>query len=234
MGDSNVLQLLWAREGADRSPHGQICPWKITIEHHRASDCRRSRRLQPLTSRPNTLGPVVPRGQDHPWPGVIISDELKGLVQACSPSGKRERRASQLPCWQGPFFRNQGRGSSSELLMGSNSYCWYCAERRCLHTYPFMQRAIVRLSWRTMYERVPKLTGRYKKVTTPLPDVSRKEDGAVTMDRTNYPSDVTDEQWQIIRKLLPPKKPRGRRPIDRREILNAIFYVNRTGCPCWR
>jgi putative transposase len=60
-----------------------------------------------------------------------------------------------------------------------------------------------------------------------------KEDGAVTMDRTNYPSDVTDEQWQIIRKLLPPKKKRGRPPVDRREIINAIFYINRTGCQ-WR
>jgi putative transposase len=60
-----------------------------------------------------------------------------------------------------------------------------------------------------------------------------KEDGAVTMNGTNYPSDVTDEQWQIISKLLPPRKKRGRPPVDRREIINAIFYVNRTGCQ-WR
>ena len=60
-----------------------------------------------------------------------------------------------------------------------------------------------------------------------------KEDGAVTMDGKNYPSDVTDEQWQIISKLLPPKKKRGRRPVDRRAIVNAILYVNRTGCQ-WR
>jgi putative transposase len=60
-----------------------------------------------------------------------------------------------------------------------------------------------------------------------------KEDGAVTMNGTDYPSDVTDEQWQIISKLLPPRKKRGRPPVDRREIINAIFYVNRTGCQ-WR
>jgi putative transposase len=60
-----------------------------------------------------------------------------------------------------------------------------------------------------------------------------KEDGAVTMNGTNYPSDVTDRQWQIISKLLPPRKKRGRPPVDRREIINAIFYVNRTGCQ-WR
>jgi putative transposase len=60
-----------------------------------------------------------------------------------------------------------------------------------------------------------------------------KEDGAETMDGTHYPSDVTDRQWQIIRRLLPPKKKRGRPPVDRRAIINAIFYVNRTGCQ-WR
>lgn len=53
------------------------------------------------------------------------------------------------------------------------------------------------------------------------------------MERTNYPSDVTDEQWQIIRRLLPARKKRGKRPIDRREIVNAILYLNRTGCQ-WR
>ena len=53
------------------------------------------------------------------------------------------------------------------------------------------------------------------------------------MDRANYPGDVTDEQWQIIGKLLPAKKKRGRRPVGRREIINAILYVNRTGCQ-WR
>jgi putative transposase len=53
------------------------------------------------------------------------------------------------------------------------------------------------------------------------------------MSGTNYPSDVTDAQWQVISKLLPPKKKRGRPPVDRREVINAIFYVNRTGCQ-WR
>jgi putative transposase len=53
------------------------------------------------------------------------------------------------------------------------------------------------------------------------------------MDGTHYPSDVTDEQWQILRRLLPPKNKRGRPPGDRRAVVNAILYVNRTGCQ-WR
>ena len=48
-----------------------------------------------------------------------------------------------------------------------------------------------------------------------------------------YPSDVTDAQWQVIRRLLPQPAKRGRRPICRRSVLNAILYVNRTGCQ-WR
>lgn len=48
-----------------------------------------------------------------------------------------------------------------------------------------------------------------------------------------YPSDLTDEQWQVLRPLLPPPAPTGRRRIDRRWVLNAIFYVVRTGCQ-WR
>src|SRR5277367_5780142 len=49
----------------------------------------------------------------------------------------------------------------------------------------------------------------------------------------NYPSDLTDGQWQVIRGLLPRRAKLGRRPICRRWILDAILYVNRTGCQ-WR
>lgn len=48
-----------------------------------------------------------------------------------------------------------------------------------------------------------------------------------------YPSDLTEKQWQLIEPLLPAKSNVGRKPIDRRLVLNAIFYVNRTGCQ-WR
>ncbi len=48
-----------------------------------------------------------------------------------------------------------------------------------------------------------------------------------------YPSDLTDRQWQIVRKLLPPRSKIGRAPLDRRRVLNAIFYVVRSGCQ-WR
>ena len=49
--------------------------------------------------------------------------------------------------------------------------------------------------------------------------------------RKRYPSDLTDEQWQIIEPLLPPAKPGGRpRSTDLREIINTLLYQARTGC----
>jgi putative transposase len=54
------------------------------------------------------------------------------------------------------------------------------------------------------------------------------------MSRQPYPSDVTDAQWAILEPLLPVPDPEGRPlEIERREIVNAIFYVLRSGCP-WR
>jgi len=51
-----------------------------------------------------------------------------------------------------------------------------------------------------------------------------------------YPSDLSDEEWEILKPILEelePYKTGRRRKTDRREILNAIFYLNKTGCP-WR
>ena len=48
-----------------------------------------------------------------------------------------------------------------------------------------------------------------------------------------YPSDVTDGQWQVLRRLLPRPARLGRPPLDRRLILNAVLYLNRTCCQ-WR
>jgi putative transposase len=50
---------------------------------------------------------------------------------------------------------------------------------------------------------------------------------------SKYASDVTNRQWQVVRQLLPAQSRRGRRPIDRRRIINAILYAVRTGCQ-WR
>lgn len=49
-----------------------------------------------------------------------------------------------------------------------------------------------------------------------------------------YPTDLTDEQWQAVSRLIPAAKPGGRpRTTSMRDVLNALFYLARTGC-AWR
>jgi len=49
--------------------------------------------------------------------------------------------------------------------------------------------------------------------------------------RKPYSTDLTDEQWHILQPLLPAAKPGGRpRIVDMREVVNTLFYQNRTGC----
>lgn len=49
-----------------------------------------------------------------------------------------------------------------------------------------------------------------------------------------YGTDLTDGEWLILAPLLPPDRPRGRRRSwPMRELVNAIFYALRSGCP-WR
>jgi len=52
--------------------------------------------------------------------------------------------------------------------------------------------------------------------------------------RLRYGSDLSDKEWQLIEPLLPPPAETGRpRGWPMREIMNALFYILRGGCP-WR
>jgi putative transposase len=48
--------------------------------------------------------------------------------------------------------------------------------------------------------------------------------------RKPYPSDLTDEQWQAIEPMIPVNRVGRPRIVEMREVLNAIFYLNRAGC----
>ena len=45
-----------------------------------------------------------------------------------------------------------------------------------------------------------------------------------------YASDLTDAQWAVIEPLIPVYEWGRPRELDRRSVVNAIFYVDRTGC----
>ena len=59
--------------------------------------------------------------------------------------------------------------------------------------------------------------------TTNIPDTSR--------NNTNYSTDLTDTQWEIIAAMLPPPDTSGRPPkTNLRHAINAMFYRLKTGC----
>ena len=67
---------------------------------------------------------------------------------------------------------------------------------------------------------------------------ARASHAAVPVIRRGYPSDLSDGEWSLIEPLLPAPRwggPAGGRPEahPRREIVNAIRYLVRSGC-AWR
>ena len=52
--------------------------------------------------------------------------------------------------------------------------------------------------------------------------------------RKAYPSDLTDAEWEILEPVIPAISPEAVIVVhERREIVNGILYVLRSGCP-WR
>ena len=60
-----------------------------------------------------------------------------------------------------------------------------------------------------------------------------KPEHRVAADRSGlrYPSDLTDAEWVLVERLIPPARHGGRRrSVNVREVLNGIFYILWTGC----
>ena len=64
----------------------------------------------------------------------------------------------------------------------------------------------------------------------PWSEVDREKYDVV---RARYLSDLSDAEFALIVPLLPAPKRRGRKPTCAREVVNALFYLIRSGCP-WR
>lgn len=59
---------------------------------------------------------------------------------------------------------------------------------------------------------------------TRLPEIANPK-------RKPYPSDLSDVEWEVLKPLVPAPKGFGHLiEVEFREILNAVFYVQRTGC----
>jgi transposase len=54
------------------------------------------------------------------------------------------------------------------------------------------------------------------------------------MNDQGYATDLTDRQWELLEPMMPPSKSLGRpRSVSRRRVVDAILYLERTGCQ-WR
>lgn len=60
-------------------------------------------------------------------------------------------------------------------------------------------------------------------------------DQILPLRRRAYDSDLTDEEWAIVRLLVEIEQigPGPRRSVNLREVVNALLYKQRTGCQ-WR
>ncbi|MBQ8060701.1 MAG: transposase, partial [Bacteroidales bacterium] len=48
---------------------------------------------------------------------------------------------------------------------------------------------------------------------------------------SNYSTNLTDKQWKVIEKIINPQERQRKHSL--REIMDAILYINKTGCQ-WR
>ena len=53
------------------------------------------------------------------------------------------------------------------------------------------------------------------------------------MEAKAYPSDLSDEQWELLKDFVAQGKMGRPRTVNIREVINAILYVVKTGCQ-WR
>jgi transposase len=60
---------------------------------------------------------------------------------------------------------------------------------------------------------------------------TKENRGRYDRSKLRYPSDLTDEEWQLIDPLIPPgTRGGGKRTVVMREVANGMMYVLSTGC----
>jgi transposase len=61
-----------------------------------------------------------------------------------------------------------------------------------------------------------------------------KNRGRYDRSKLRYPSDLTNEEWDLVEPLIPPgRSGGGKRTVIMREVVNGLMYILSTGCQ-WR
>ena len=70
----------------------------------------------------------------------------------------------------------------------------------------------------------------FKPLTSKRKEKSKNKVSTIVFKPTNYPSDLSNEEWKIIEHLFPYGNQSG---WHKRSLINAVYYINKTGCQ-WR
>jgi transposase len=176
----------------------------------------------------------------------VISTYKRRGVAAIETPGKGGRRHQYLTLEQEraflqPFLARASQGEMVTVAEVQQTYEEVVKQPVALTTiYRLLNRHGWRLHGASSHPVQVPQTPRAQEATMPVQKCkeqafSPKGNRERALQRSqSYPSDLTDQQWAILEPLIPPAKPGGRpRSVDMREVINAIFYVDRTGCQ-WR
>src|SRR2546427_2490990 len=176
----------------------------------------------------------------------VMSAYNRGGVTAIETAGKGGRRREHLTLEQEraflqPFAARVAQGQRVTVAQIQQAYEEVVKQSVAPST---IYRLLKRHGWRlhglgSRAARLPQSTSaqqdtsamraRQKPASPPKAKRERASERA-----QGYPSDLTEQEWAILEPLIPPAKPGGRpRSVDMRHVLNAILYVDRTGCQ-WR
>ncbi len=171
----------------------------------------------------------------------VICTYKQGGVAAIETPGKGGRRHQYLTLEQEraflqPFLLHAARGeiaTAVEIQLAFEAQIGHEVNKSTLYRLLARhglqhQGAASSLAQAQMSQPRPKDAGHVREQQSSRRFVSRGQASR------RYPSDLSDQEWAILEALIPPAKPGGRpRSVDMREVLNALLYVDRTGCQ-WR
>ena len=177
----------------------------------------------------------------------VIAAYNRGGVAAIETPGKGERRhqyltLSQERAFLQPFVTRAAQGERTTVAEIQHAF-----EERVGHLVDdsSIYRLLNRHGWRKLgagvkasFGSAPALESTHAPGDRVVMRERRKQPfppkAARQQSSRCYPSDLTDQEWAILEPLIPPAKEGGRpRTTDMRDVLNALFYVDRTGCQ-WR
>jgi putative transposase len=127
------------------------------------------------------------------------------------------------------LMRKRGAGTRETLIGAMGAGC----PRSPRGTPPASSATAATEFWPNYFDR--RSRGCLRRVGNDTMRFLAAREGSVSVKtRRSYSADLSEEEWAILQPLVPQAKPGGRpRTHQTRELLDAIFYVVRSGC-AWR